>query len=373
MEDTMPSTFRQWVYARPMQDDVVDAGCFALQDMPLPALAHGQALVRVKLINIHSNTRMRMALGAIPLGHTDPANYACAEVVETRDPSFRVGDVIACQAGWQDYAIVSSRDAAIGYGPATDATKALNRTNSQWTYVFRPSLVQAYTPDILMDVFGTSGMTAWFGMQQCGPILPSETVLVAGVTGSVGSLAAQIARAAGARVVGLAGSPAKCAWAKQTLGIADCVDYRGDGLADRIRAAAPSGIDVFSDGAGGDLTKIVVSSMNERGRLFSYGMTSSFYASRLNRPTGKRPLRQTFGISDEVESLLAARNIRSECWIVDSFYDQRLAAEDGLAQLMSSGALKPINTVVDGFERLPEAIASLYKTQSSGKLQVRFA
>lgn len=369
----MPSTFRQWTYARPMQDDVVDAGCFVLQDLPLPPLAEGQALVRVKLINIHSNTRMRMALGAIPLGQTDPASYACAEVVESRDPNFKVGDVIACQAGWQDYAVVSSRDAAIGYGPATEATKALNRTNSQWTYVFRPSLAQMWTPDVLMDVFGTSGTTAWFGMQQCGPILPSETVLVAGVTGSVGSLVAQIARAAGARVVGLAGSPAKCVWAKQMLGIAECVDYRGADLADSIRAAALSGIDVFSDGAGGELTKTIVSSMKENGRLFSYGMTSAFYASRLSRPAGKRPLRQTFGISDEVESLLAGRNIRSECWIVDAFYDQRLKAEDGLAQLMSSGALKPINTVIDGFQQLPEAIAGLYNTQSSGKLQVRFA
>lgn len=367
----MPSTFRQWVYARPMHDDVVDPGCFDLRTMPLPALADGQALVRVRLINIHSNTRMRMALGAIPLGSTDPANYACAEVVESRDTSFKVGDVIACQAGWQDYAVVSSRDAAIGYGPATEATKALNRTNSQWTYVFRPSLAQMWTPDVLMDVFGTSGMTAWFGMRQCGPILPSETVLVAGVTGSVGSLAAQIARAAGARVIGLAGSPAKCAWAMETLGIAACVDYRGDGLADRIHAASPSGIDVFSDGAGGDLTRLVVSSMNEGGRLFSYGMTSAFYASRLNRPTGKRPLRQTFGISEEVETLLAQRNIRSECWIVDSFYDQRLGAEDGLAGLLASGALKPVNTVV-GFDRLPEAVAGLYKTQSAGKLQVSF-
>ncbi len=369
----MPSTFRQWVYVRPMQDDAVDAGCFDMRTMPLPTLAEGQALVRVRLINIHSNTRMRMALGAIPLGNTDSANYACAEVIETRDPSFKVGDVIACQAGWQDYAVVSSSDAAIGYGPASAATKALNRTNSQWTYAFRPSLVKAWTSDVLMDVFGTSGMTAWFGMRECGPILPSDTVLVAGVTGSVGSLAAQIACAAGARVVGLAGSPAKCAWAVETLGIAACIDYRGEGLADRIRAAAPSGVDVFSDGAGGDLTGLVVSSMNEGGRLFSYGMTSAFYASRLNRPTGKRPLRQTFGISEDVETLLTQRNIRSECWIVDSFYDQRLAAEDALSDLLKSGALKPVNTVVEGFDKLPEAIASLYKTQSAGKLQVSFA
>ncbi|MGJ4944935.1 zinc-binding dehydrogenase [Bradyrhizobium sp. HKCCYLS1011] len=247
----MPRTFRQ-CYARPMQDDVLEPDQFELREKPIPKLADGQALARIKLINVHSNVRMRMALGAIPLGGTDPANYACAEIVQSRDPAFDEGDIIACQAPWQDYALVSSRDAAIGYGAANEATKALNRTNSQWTYVFRPSLVQAWSPDVLMDVFGTSGMTAWFGMQQCGPILPSETVVVAGVTGSVGSLAAQLASAAGARVIGLAGSAAKCAWARDTLGLTDCIDYRASDLAERIRSVAPDGIDVYSDGAGGE-------------------------------------------------------------------------------------------------------------------------
>ncbi|MGJ4944934.1 hypothetical protein ACQR1W_30525 [Bradyrhizobium sp. HKCCYLS1011] len=70
--------------------------------------------------------------------------------------------------------------------------------------------------------------------------------------------------------------------------------------------------------------------------------------------------------------MLVERQIRSECWIVDAFYGERLAAEDELSRLLSSGALKPVNTVVDGFERLPEAIAGLYKTMRVGKLQVRF-
>src|SRR5690348_7979685 len=99
-------------------------------------------------------------------------------------------------------------------------------------YVFRPSLTARRSTDILMDVFGTSGMTAWFGMRQCGPIRPSETLVVAGVTGSVGSLAAQLARMAGARVIGLAGSAAKCAWARNMLGIADCIGYHDEHLAE---------------------------------------------------------------------------------------------------------------------------------------------
>src|SRR5689334_5347356 len=108
-----------------MLDDVLEPNRFACRELPVPELAEGQALVCVKLINIHANTRLRMTLGAIALGETDPANYACAEVVQSRDPAFREGDIIACQARWQDYAVISSQDAAIGYGAANEATRAL--------------------------------------------------------------------------------------------------------------------------------------------------------------------------------------------------------------------------------------------------------
>src|SRR6266436_10148431 len=104
---------------------------------------------------------------------------------------FGEGDVIACQAGWQDYQIVSSEDGSVGYGPASELVKALNGTSSQWSYVFRPAMVKMWPPEVLMEMFGTSGMTAYFGMRECGPLMPRDGVAVAGTTGSVGSIAAQ--------------------------------------------------------------------------------------------------------------------------------------------------------------------------------------
>jgi NADPH-dependent curcumin reductase CurA len=84
-------------------------------------------------------------------------------------------------------------------------------------------------------------------------------------------------------------------------------------------------------------------------------------------------LRQAFGISDTVEATLAAKNIRAEAWIVDAFYHERLTAEDELSRLLSTGDIKPINTVVDGFSNLPAAIMGLYDHPRAGKLQVRFS
>jgi len=356
-----------------MVNDVLSRDQFELRELPIPDLKDGQALVRVKLINIHSGTRARMANGMTRLGDTDKSNYACAEVIQSRDKTFKEGDVIACQAGWQDYQVISSADSSVGYGPPSELVKALNGTNSQWCYVFRPAMVKMWPAEVLMDMFGTSGMTAYFGLRECGPLMPGDRVAVAGATGSVGSIAAQLARIAGCHVVGFAGGADRCQWVVDTLGIEKCVDYRAPDFPAQLRAASPEGIDVFSDGVGGTLTETVVAMMNENGRLFSYGSAAAYYADKLQTPQQRPSLRRAFGISEKVEAMLKQRNIKSECWIVDSFYHERLKAEDDLSRHLRSGALKPINNVAEGFENLPEAIVGLYANSRSGKLQVRFA
>jgi len=368
----MPATYRQWVYAQPMAADTLGPEQFALRELPLPELQAGQALVRVKLINIHSATRTRMANGATKLGDTDYSNYACAEVVASRDPAFQEGDTIACQAGWQDYQIISSADKSVGYGPPSELLKALNRTNSQWCYAFRPAMVKMWPAEVLMEMFGTSGMTAYFGLRESGPLMPRDNVAVAGTTGSVGSIAAQLAKIAGCYVVGFAGGPERCAWVMQTLGIDQCIDYRANDFEAQLEAAFPEGIDVFCDGVGGAFTETLAQQMNRHGRLFCYGSAAAFYADKLSPSRSRLSVRSAFGISEKVEALLKDRNIKSNAWIVDEFYHERLRAEDDLSRLLRNGSLKAINNVVEGFDQLPEAIVGLYKNPRAGKLQVRF-
>jgi NADPH-dependent curcumin reductase CurA len=368
----LPKTFRKWIFAKPMADDELGPDQFALQELPLPDLQPDQALVRVKLINIHSATRLRMASGMTKLGDTDRSNYACAEVIASRDKTFKEGDVVACQAGWQDHQVISSKDPSVGYGAASEKVAALNGTNSQWTYVFRPAMVRMWPPEVLMDMFGTSGMTAYFGMRECGPLMPEDRVTVAAATGSVGSIAAQLAKIAGCHVVGFGGGADRCRWVTDNLGIDACLDYRARDFDAQLDAAFPDGIDVYCDGIGGALTETVVARMNRNGRILSYGSAAAFYADRLDTPAQRPPLRRMFGISEKLESILQEKNIRAEAWIVDAFYHERLKAEDDLSSLLRSGALKVVNNVVDGFDKLPHAIVGLYKGARSGKLQVRF-
>ena len=112
----MQKVARQWIYAKAMDDGGLREEHFALREQPIPDVPDNHALVRVKLVNIHANTRMQLARGAIRIGETDSGNYACAEVVKSRDDAFRDGDLIACQTGWQDYQLIRSQDEAVGHG-----------------------------------------------------------------------------------------------------------------------------------------------------------------------------------------------------------------------------------------------------------------
>jgi NADPH-dependent curcumin reductase CurA len=209
------------------------------------------------------------------------------------------------------------------------------------------------------------------GLRRCGPIGAGERVLVAAASGSVGSLAAQIAKAKGAYVVGLAGGEDRCAWVRETLGIDHCIDYRAPDLGERLLAAFPQGIDLFCDGVGGALTPTVAPLIERGGRLFSYGSSASFYGEEASRGAG-RGLRAAFGIAPEIEALCEQRAIRIECWIVFDHYGERLSLEDELAAMLRAGSLKALTDVTRGFENLPSAIMAMYDRPHAGKAQVDF-
>lgn len=232
-----PRIFRRWVMAAPLTDGIIRRENFAMVEEPLPELQDGQALVRTRLINLHSRTRLKMMKMAV--GDTDLANYGLADIVASCDPLLPVGASVHWQLGWQDWQVISRGEEPIGYAPPTPAVRALNQTKAPMSYVLRPEIAQGWPADVVMHVFGTSGTTALLGLRRCGPVTASDRVLVAAASGSVGSLAAQIAKVKGAYVVGLAGGEDRCRWVKDTLGIDHCIDYRAPDLTERLRAAFP--------------------------------------------------------------------------------------------------------------------------------------
>lgn len=368
---TIPRHFDRWVVSPTVTTATWGIESFVRETLPMPAVPEGSALVRVRLVNIHSATRQRMVQGVVAPGETEPRNYACAEVILSRDPAFAAGDLIACQAGWQQYQLVSSADAPVGFAEANALVREINRTRSPWTYVFRPVMARMWPPEVLMDVFGTSGMVAYFGLRENGPLMPRDTVAVGATSGSVGSLVAQLAKAAGCRVVGFASDAARCRTLAASLGLDECLDYTSASLDDDLSRAFPEGIDLFADGVGGEFTERLVRRMNRHGRLLSYGAAAAAYAPSPDRPSSVST-REHYGISASVERLLRERHIKSATWTVDAFYQDRLQAEDDLSRALLMGYLKPHHTVVRGFDALPRAVADLYAAPRAGKLQISF-
>ncbi len=371
-----PKTLKKWVLAKNVGDDLkLTLDHFKLVEQPMPEPKQGEALIEVILTNIHSGTRNRMkAGGGTKVGETDDSNYACARVLQSRDKTYREGDIIACQAGWNTHQTVTSERTRGGPGEFA-LVEELNATKSRTSYVFRPVMLKQFKPDVLLDVFGTSGLTAYYGVRECGPIMPRDWIAVNGTTGSVGSMAAQICKAKGAHVVGFGGGPERAKWVTDNFGI-PAIDYRAKDLDAQLKAAFPKGIDVYIDGVSGPLAESVSKQMNQDGRYFLYGEAADIYADlqpAASAASQSRDNARMFGMSDSVFKIVQDRNIKLEAWIQAVHAQDRIEAENNLSQLMNTKRLKAVNYVVKGFENAPKGVVSQYDgTNPYGKLQLQF-
>ncbi len=378
-----PKTYKRWVVSTPVVDRKISEANFKLTEPPIPQIKNGECLIENILFNIHSATRERMSPGGITKpGETDNTNYTLGRVLQSKDRTFKEGDVIACLAGWQDHQIISAEyGPQPGYVLPNEMVKQLNGTNNPWGFVWRPVMLKMHAADVLMDIFHSSGTTAYFGLRECGPMRPGDRCAVAATTGSVGAMVAQLLLAKGCHVVGFGGGPERTQWVKDQFGI-EALDYRAKDLDDQLRKTFPKGVDFFSDGVAGDLSLSVAKVMNEDSRFFNYGTSAALYApTNGERPSGtpaaagQRPgsRRNMFGMSEDVAKICDAKHIHVESWQVNELYQDRIEAENYLSRLVIEKRLRPINTVVDGVENIPKAVVMQYTDNPYGKLQVRMS
>lgn len=378
-----PRTYNKWVVATPVVDRKISEANFKLTEPQIPQIKDGECLIENILFNIHSATRERMSPGGITKpGETDNTNYTLGRVLQSKDRTFKEGDVIACLGGWQDHQVISAEyGPQPGYVLPNELVKKLNGTNNPWGFVWRPVMLKMHTADVLMDIFHSSGTTAYFGLRECGPMRPGDWCAVAATTGSVGAMVVQLLLARGCRVVGFGGGPDRAQWVNDQFGI-NALDYRAKDLDDQLRKAFPKGVDFFSDGVSGDLSMSIAKIMNDDSRYLNYGTSAAFYAptnSERSAVTGagsgqrQSGRRNMFGMSEDVAKICDAKHIHVEAWQVNELYQDRLEAEDYLSRLVIEKRLRPINTVVDGVENIPKAVVMQYTDNPYGKLQVRMS
>jgi len=312
----------------------VDEKCFARAESAVPQPGDGQVLVKVEWLSIDPTIRMWMAmdtyLPAIEVG-APIRSAGLGTVIESNNDDIPVGTVLFGTPGWQEYAVMGSRDQVVPEG--VDPTAALS-------------------------VFGITGLTAYFGLMEIGQPQAGETVVISGAAGATGSVAGQIAKLQGCRVVGLAGTDDKCAWLTNELGFDAAINYRTQDVNAALKDACPDGIDIYFDNVGGEILEIVISQLALRGRIILCGAISQYND---DAPTpGPRNL-----------SALISKRGRMEGFIILDFLPRAGEAIAQLATWVMSGQLSYKVDVMQGLESAPGALRKLFDGANTGKMLVR--
>lgn len=319
-------------------DGPVDENTFDLVTEPVPEIGPGEALVHITWISIDPTNRTWIGeeptyLPPVAIGEVMRA-LGLGEVVASNNESFPVGAMVNGLTGWQDYIVISDSNPLMLVPPEVTAP-----------------------PSAILGTLGMTGLTAYFGMLEIGEPKEGETVVVSAAAGAVGSVAGQLAKMKGARVVGIAGGPEKCSWLVDELGFDATVDYKADDWRRQLKDATPNGIDVDFENVGGEIMEAVFARMNKDGRVALCGLISGYNEDE--PPPGPR----SFG------NLLIQR-VKLQGFIILDYYARFGEGIRQLSEWVGEGRIKSEQTVVEGFEELPRALNMLFAGENTGKLVV---
>jgi hypothetical protein len=315
-------------------DGVPSASDFRLEEQEVQAIGAGEVLVEVSHLSIDPFIRTSLYEDSyhpsVPIGGTVTA-LGVGRIVESQSPGLSAGDGVFAPLGIQTVAKL----------PAGICKKLDEKQAPLTAYLGALGL--------------TAGLTSYFGIREVGAVRAGETVVVSGAAGAVGSIAAQIAKIEGARVIGIAGGPQKVSYLVDDLGVDACVDYKNEDVDARLRELAPEGIDVYFDNVGGEILDVVLDQIRERARIVICGAISQY--GNMEDVRGPR-----------LYLRLAERHARMEGFAVTHFGERFDEAEGELARWYQQGRLNVREHVVQGVENFPEALTTLFSGGHIGKL-----
>ena len=324
---------RRWVLASRPVGPVSEAN-FQLEEAAVPKPGEGEVLVRNLWLSLDPYMRGRMSdaksyvkgvdIGEVMVGQT------AGEVLESRHPSLKIGDMVLAQLGWQLY------------GVTRDAIK-VDESRAPLSYY--------------LGLMGMPGMTAYFGLKELGQPKPGETVVISAASGAVGSVVGQLARLWNCRAVGIAGGPEKCSYVKQDLGFDACIDYKAGALREQLKEACPKGVDVYFDNVGGEILDALLARMNLFGRVVVCGTISDYNATEPYRVRNWRAI--------------LVNRLRVQGMIVFDWKDRYGEALKALGGYFAQGKLRYRESVVHGLENAPRGFMDLLAGRNFGKQLVK--
>ena len=319
---------------------------FAVEDCTVPDVADGSFLVRNSFVSVDPMLRIfidKMPLGSssmpsLPLGNVIPG-AAVGEIIESRHPDFKVGEIVEGRFGWQHYAV------STGQG-----------------VVRVPASLGAI--ENALGIGGLPGFTAYIGLNVAGGVKEGQTVLVSGAAGAVGSAVGALVKARGGRVVGIAGGDDKKRYLLDVVGYDAVADRNAPDFNAQLAAALPNGVNVYFDNVGGPMMADVVPFMAYGGLILISGLMAQYQDPTAGSQTDNLP---------PVLFAVMGKGVRIQGF---SQYGQdalRPAFEAEISELLASGAIQPEGHIVEGLEHLPQAQGNLFEHSTTGKVVVRVA
>jgi NADPH-dependent curcumin reductase len=315
---------------------------FAMAEAPIPAIGDNQFLVRNRFLSVDPAMRgwladtgnYKIAAEGSAAGNIDTGtvmrSLAAGEVLESRNPEIKTGDLLTGWFGWQEYAVARPAD-LVQKITAIDLPMSLS-----------------------LGILGLNGVTAYIALTRLGGLAPGKTVLVSTASGSVGSAAGQIAKLHGCRTVGIVGGPIKAALCMDEFAYDAAVDYKAGNLDAKLREVLPTGVDTYFDNTAGEISDTARMNMAIGGRIIVCGTAA--VSSWNPTPLGPR-----------IERIALTRRLTISGFIVFDHVKDWNPAVERLTQWVRDGKLRYREEFLTGIDAAPDSIAGLYRGDNLGK------
>lgn len=328
---------RRFVLAQ-RPETLPDASHFSIESIPVPTPADGEILVRTLLVALSPWQGQRLKdfknyTTPFAIGELIDCDVL-GQVVDSNADGFVAGDWVTGRLGWQEYALATPQ--------------RLTLVDNQ------------FDETVWLSALSSPGLTAYCALDMFARTMPGQTMLVTSAAGSVGSYAVQLGKLMGMRVVGVAGSDAKCNLVSETLGADAVVNYRQDNFTDQLASDCASGVDLVFDTVGGSVADAVFDNLNKYATVLIVGRTDSNNSSQPQQDYVN--MRQ-----------LWAREASIQCFSRYSYPREWDNARTSMQSLFRQGLLKTIDNVIDAFENTPQALHDMLAGHYTGKVMVRYS
>jgi len=331
------TTNKKWILKNRPEGLVKDSD-FELITEELGEIQEGEILIKNEYLSFDPTQRMWLTdlPGYLPPVQIDEVVRAggMGRVLESKNPNYKEGDLIFGMVGWQTHLITDAKE--------EDRFRLI------------PELLPIPT---MLNVLGTTGITAYYGLLELAKPKAGEVVLVSGAAGATGSVAAQLAKEAGCHVIGIAGGAEKCNWLKD-CGLDTVIDYKNSNVHEELFKAAPNGIDIYFDNVGGPLLETVLFLININARVMLCGGISGYNATEPQ--PGPR----------NILNLVVQRSTMQGFLVLDYLPKSQEAVEK-LAGLVMEGKIKHLEDIQEGLENCPQTLNRLFTGENFGKQMLK--